>query len=109
MRMSVSLSQFRAALGSHAEGLSDADLQKRLDYMYRFADSFYDWWYERKGGASECITGAYVSDVYDDTERSIEKIKATEPHVYLLTPEREVREGLKQIAKEQYENERKRK
>lgn len=110
MRMSVSLSQFRASLGAHAKGLSDAELQERLDYMYRFADSFYDWWHERKDGAfSDAYTGGYVSDLHDDTERSIEKIKATQPHVYLLTPEREVREGLRQIAKEQYENKRKRK
>jgi len=110
MRMSVSLTQFRAALGSHAKGLSDADLQKRLDYMYRFADSFYDWWSERKGGAMMYgDTGAYVSDINDDTDRSIEKLQATQPNLYLLTPEREFVVEMRKYAKEQHENKRKQK
>ena len=102
--MAVTLAQFRTSLGSHADGLSDVELQKRLDYMYRFADSFYDWWHERKGGDSECITGSYVRDMDDDTDRSVERIKATEPNTYLLTTwDRQKTEEMRQIAKEQYE------
>lgn len=106
--MVVTLAQFRTALGSKAAGVSDADLQKRLDYMYRFADSFYDWWHERKG--EEFVTfscgggSGYLRDYYDDIDRSVEKMKATEPNTYLLgTWDRTKAQEMRQIAKEQYE------
>ncbi len=106
--MAVTLAQFRASLGTHADGVSDTELQKRLDYMYRFADSFYDWWHERKG--EEFVTFAcgggsrYLRDHYDDIDRSVEKIKATEPRTYLVgTWDREKVEEMRQIEKEQYE------
>lgn len=106
--MAVTLAQFRTALGSKAAGVSDAELQKRLDYMYRFADSFYDWWHERKGEEFVTFAGGggnkYLRDHYDDIDRSVEKIKATEPNTYLLgTWDREKAEEMRQMQKEQYE------
>lgn len=80
----VTLAQFRTSLGKQAEGLSDEEVQKRLDYAYRFSESFYDWFNERKGTGVEAISGAYASDARADAVRSIERIKATRKDVYLL-------------------------
>jgi hypothetical protein len=82
--MSVTLAQFRSSLGAQARGVSDAELQKKLDYMYRLADAFYGWWDERKGGGVEAITLAYASDTQADSVRDIERIKATRKSVHLL-------------------------
>ena len=106
--MAVSLQQFRTALGSKAAGVSDAELQKRLNYMYRFADSFYDWWHERKGEEFVTFAGGgsnkYLRDHYDDIDRSVEKIKTTEPNTYLVeTWDRAKAQGMGKVAKEQYE------
>ncbi len=95
--MSVTLAQFRTSLGNKAKGISDAELQKRLDYMHRFADAFYVWWDERKGGGVEAITHAYTADVDTDTVRDIERIKATKKDVHLLPqPEAELVKKAKQ-------------
>ncbi len=82
--MPITLKQFRAALGKLADGLSDEEVQKRLDFTYRFSEGFYDWFSERKGTGIEAFTGAYMSDVRDDILRDVERIKATKRDVYLL-------------------------
>ncbi len=82
--MPITLAQFRASLGKLAEGLSDEEVQKRLDSAYRFSEGFYDWFSERKGTGVEAITGAYASDVNTDAGRNEERIKATQKGVYLL-------------------------
>ena len=82
--MPITLKQFRVALGKLADGLSDEEVQKRLDFTYRFSEGFYEWFTERKGTGMEAFTGAYMSDVRDDVVRDVERIKTTQKDVYLL-------------------------
>lgn len=65
----VTLDEYRKALGTRAEGLSDAELQKRLDYAERFADAFYEYWHKRKDYGCEPLTGKYTLDIAADAER----------------------------------------
>ena len=64
--MSVTLAQFRASLGKLAHGLTDEEVQSRLDFAYRFSEGMYEWFSERKGGGVEAITLAYASDTRAD-------------------------------------------
>lgn len=82
--MAVTLAQFKASLGKLADGLSDEQIQERLDFTYRFSEGFYDWFSERKGTGVEAITGAYTSDVKADSERDAVRIKAMRKVVHLL-------------------------
>ena len=82
--MAITLAQFKASLGKLADGLSDEEIQKRLDFTYRFSEGFYEWFSERKGTGVEAITGAYISDVRADAIRDVERIKATRKGVHLL-------------------------
>lgn len=82
--MSVTLKQFRTALGKLANGLSDQEVQKRLDFVYQFSEGFYEWFSERKGTGIEAFTGAYMSDVRTNIMRGVERMKATKKDVYLL-------------------------
>ncbi len=82
--MAITLAQFRTSLGKSAESLSDEEVQKRLDFAYRFSESFYEWFSKRRGTGIEAISGAYISDVRADALRSIERIRATRKNVYLL-------------------------
>ena len=82
--MPITLKQFRAVLGKLADGLSDEEVQKRLDFTYRFSEGFYEWFSERKGTGIEAITGMYIGDMRADIMRDVERIKATQKDVYLL-------------------------
>ncbi|MEK7606274.1 MAG: hypothetical protein AAB458_01620 [Patescibacteria group bacterium] len=94
--MAITLAQFKASLGKLADGLSDEEIQKRLDFTYRFAEGFYEWFSVRKGTGVEAITGAYVNDAMADSERDAVRIKAMRKAVHLL-PEADAE--LKQEAK----------
>ncbi|MFZ2886718.1 MAG: hypothetical protein WA021_02750 [Minisyncoccia bacterium] len=61
--MPVSLKEFRTALGTHAEGISDDELQQRLDYMDHAADVMYAWWQERKEEPRHATTGIHAPDM----------------------------------------------
>jgi hypothetical protein len=61
--MPVALSDFRHALGERAVGLSDDELQSKLDYMDRLADVAYAWWEKRRGTAIDTATGHFYMDV----------------------------------------------
>lgn len=103
--MPITIAQFRASLGKLAEGLSDAEVQTRLDFAYRFADGFYDWFSERKGTGTEAITGMYASDAASDALRDEERMKATIKDLYLLPQaNQELMEGMIQLAKENEKN-----
>ncbi len=67
--MPITLEQYREAPGESARGLPDGELRKRLDYTYRFAEAYYDWWKERKGTATDVIGGGYVYDRILEGER----------------------------------------
>ena len=82
--MAITLAQFRASLGKLANGLSDEEIQKRLNFTYRFSEGFYEWFSERKGTGVEAITGAYTLDMRSDAIRDVERIKATKKSMYLL-------------------------
>jgi hypothetical protein len=82
--MAVTLAQFKASLGKLADGLSDEQIQERLDFTYRFSEGFYDWFSERKGTGVEAITGAYVTDVRADSEHDLQRVRAMKKEVHLL-------------------------
>lgn len=82
--MAITLTQFRASLGKLAEGLSDEEVQKKLDFAYQFSEGLYDWFKERKGTGIEGITGAYIGDMRADMVRDIERIRETKTGVHLL-------------------------
>ncbi|MFZ2886368.1 MAG: hypothetical protein WA021_00945 [Minisyncoccia bacterium] len=69
--MPVSLEEYRQSLVNVkcAEGLSDVELQRGLDYTYRFANAYYDWWHDRKGSAIDIFGGGYVFDGILEAER----------------------------------------
>ncbi|OHA22109.1 MAG: hypothetical protein A3H57_04815 [Candidatus Taylorbacteria bacterium RIFCSPLOWO2_02_FULL_43_11] len=95
--MAITLTQFRASLGKLADGLSDEQIQERLDFTYRFSEGFYEWFSERKGTGVEAITGAYTSDVRADTARDFERVRAMKKGIHLLpqTDEELVKEAKK--------------
>jgi hypothetical protein len=80
----ITLAQFKASLGKLADDLSDEEIQKRLDFTYRFSEGFYEWFSERKGTGVEAITGAYMSDSRTDSERDLQRTRATRKEVHLL-------------------------
>ena len=82
--MPITLKQFRESLGKLAHGLSDEEVQKRLDFTYRFSEGFYEWFSERKGTGIEAFTGMYIDDMRADIVRDVERIRATQKDVYLL-------------------------
>ena len=44
MCMAVTVTEFRALLGSQANGLTDAEVERTLDWAYRFSDAAIEWW-----------------------------------------------------------------
>jgi hypothetical protein len=44
----ISIPEFRKLLGGMAESLSDAEIQKLMDWEDRLADVFFDWWLRRR-------------------------------------------------------------
>ena len=75
----VTLNEYRKAIGSRADGLSDAELQKRLDYAERFADAFYEYWHKRKDYNFCRLTGKCLLDMATDSERYEREMAAGRP------------------------------
>lgn len=69
--MPVSLKQFRTSLGKHAAGVSDEELQGKLNYMDHAADVMYAWWEERKEEPRHTTTDIHAPDM----ERVLEGIR----------------------------------
>lgn len=82
--MAITLAQFKASLGKLADGLSDEEIQKRLDFTYRLSEGFYEWFSERKGTGVEAITLAYAGDAMADSNTQRERIEAMQKGVHLL-------------------------
>lgn len=75
----VTLNEYRKALGTRADGLSDAELQKRLDYAERFADMFYEYWHKRKDYSFCPLTSRCSLDMATDAERYGREVAAGRP------------------------------
>ena len=82
--MPITLNQFREALGKLADGLSDKEIQNKLDFAYRFSESFCQWFSERKGTSVEPITSAYMADIMADIKYWTERTKFLIKDLYLL-------------------------
>ena len=82
--MAVTLEQFRSALGNEADGLTDAEIELRLEYTKKFAECFYDWFSKRKGGGVEAISLRYMIDAQQDSERRRDWLVSTLKGVHLL-------------------------
>lgn len=74
----VSLEKYRQALGRLADGLTDAELQERLDYTYRFMEGLYGWWNDRKDYGYSTM-GKYSIDTVTDLDRQERDHKMGKP------------------------------